>query len=244
MNSRTRNRVRHIHNRDSLDPDLIEFIERVLQAAVGDLQSNIFLFPDVDSEVNLASGEYGVTMRPGAHRLSEPCFDPFKEAVLGAVLRGPFPAMIWVSSRALLTTVPVFRTGVLAHELGHARQIEHAEEVGEDLDVLYAWDCYKDFLSDKQRLLSYWKWPLEIDAELFARNVIRQIHPGESLNPLLNFYKEDYESVLEFESSGEFDLLEYFREVIRQGPSGLRDWISTTTDRMCRGNAILLGLAS
>ncbi len=245
MNSRAYNRVRHIHNRDGLDPDLIEFIERVLQAAAGDLQSNIFLFPDVHSEVNLASGEYGVTVRPGAHRLHDPCFDPFKEAVLDAVhSRGvPFPVMIWVSSRVLLTTVPVFRTGVLAHELGHARQIEHAEEVGEAHDVLDAWDCYKDFLTEKQQVLSYWKWPLEIDAELSARKVIKQLHPGESLDPLLNFYKGDYESVLEFESSGGFDLFEYFADLIRRDPSGFRQWVLTGDDMMCRKNVMLLRLA-
>lgn len=241
MNSRVRNRVRHIHNRDNLSPDLIEFVERVLEAAAGDLQSNIFLFPDVDSEVNLAPERgniYGMIRRILGN---DPCFAPVDDAVMGALSRGPFPVVIWISSLALSPTVPeVFRTGVLAHELGHARQIEHAQEVG---DVLDAWDCYEDFLIEKQQLLlSYWKRPHEIDAELFARKVIRQLHPGESLHPLLEFYK-NYGPVLEFESSGGFDLLEYFAEVIRQGPSGLRDWISTTTG-MCRGNAILSKLAS
>lgn len=235
MNSRGYNRVRHIHNRDSLSPDLIQFMERVLEAAAGDLQSNIFLFPDVDSEVNLASGEYGLTVRPGAHILHDPCFDPFKEAVLGALSMGPFPVTIWVSSRVLLTTVPVFRTGVLAHELGHARQIEHNEE------LMDAWECYQDFLDEKEHQPRPWQ-PLDIDAELFARTVIRQIHPGENLDPLLGFYKE-YEPILQFESSGGFDVYEHFREFIRQGPSGLRDWILTTPNRECRGNVILSRLA-
>ncbi len=235
MNSRTHNQARHIHNRDGLDPDLIELIERVLQEAAEDLQSNIFLFPDVHSEVNLVSGEYGVTVRPGAHILHDPCFDPFKEAVLGALSRGAFPVMIWVSSRVLLTTVPVFRTGVLAHELGHARQIEHNEE------LMDAWECYQDFLDEKEHQPRPWQ-PLDIDAELFARTVIRQIHPGESLDPLLRFY-QGYEPIVQFESSGGFDVREYFREFIRQGPSGLRDWILTTPNRKCRGNAILSQLA-
>ena len=87
----------------------------------------------------------------------------------------------------------------------------------------------------------FWQ-PLDIHAELFARTVIRQIHPGENLDPLLGFYKE-YEPILQFESSGGFDVYEHFREFIRQGPSGLRDWILTTPNRECRGNAILLRLA-
>ncbi len=237
MNSRGRNRVRHIHNRDSLPPDLIQFMERVLEAAAGDLQSNIFLFPDVKTEVNpqLEYGNpYGVILR----QFANPCFDPVKDALLGTVTY--FPAVIWISSLALSADVPeIFRTGVLAHELGHARQIEDAEEVG---DVLDAWDCYEDFLIEKQQpLLSYWKRPHEIDAELFARKVIRQLHPGERLDLLLPYYTE-YEPVLQFESSGGFDLLEYFAEVIRQGPSGFRHWLSTR-DRTCRENVILSQLA-
>jgi len=234
----------HIHNRGSLSPDLIQSVERVLGAAAGDLQSNIFLFLDVDTEISCAPEGYGTvyaaTMRPGSVRLSDPCFAAFRDAVTGAVAGGPFPVMIWISSLSLSSAAPkVFRTGVLAHELGHARQIEHAEQVG---DVLDAWDCYEDFLVEKQQLLlSHWRLPHEIDAELFARQLIRQLHPGESLHPLLKFYK-DYGPVLEFEFSGGFELFGYFAEVIRQGPSGLRDWISTTTG-LCRGNAILLQLA-
>ncbi len=239
MDSRAFNRERYIHKRDSLLPDLIESMERVLDVAAGDLQSNIFLFPDVDSEINLAPERgkiYGMTRRILGN---DPCFGPVDDAVMAALARGPFPVVIWISSLALSPNVPeVFRTGVLAHELGHARQIEHAEEIG---DVLDAWDCYEDFLIEKQQLLSYWKRPHEIDAELFARKVIRQLHPGESLHPLLKFYK-DYGSVLQFESSGGFVLREYFAKVIRQGPSGFRHWLSTR-DRTCRENVILSQLA-
>ena len=222
MNSQGKNRVRHIHNRDSLSHDLVESMDKVLEAAAGDLQSNIFLFPDVDSEINLKPERgkiYGMIRRI---LYNDPCFGPVDEAVMAALARGPFPVVIWISSLALSPNIPqVFRTGVLAHELGHARQIEHAEEIG---DVLDAWDCYEEFLTEKQQLLSYWKRPHEIDAELFARRMIRQLHPGESLDSLLSFYK-DYEPVLEFESSGGFDLLQYFAEVIRGGPPGFRHWV-------------------
>lgn len=241
MNSRGYNRARHIHNRDSLSPDFVKFIERVLEAAAGDLQSNIFLFPDIDSEVNLAPERgkiYGMIRRILGN---DPSFAPVDDAALIAShVRGYFPAVIWISSLALSPDYvpPIFRTGVLAHELGHARQIERAEEIG---DVLDAWDCYEDFLAEKQQQLSYWTQPHEIDAELFARKVIRQLHPDEILDPLLGFYK-DYEPVLEIESSGGFDLLEYFGEVIRRGPSGFRQWLSTR-DRTCRENVILSRLA-
>ncbi len=238
MNSRGYNQVRHIHNRDSLSPDLIEFIERVLEEAAGHLQSNIFLFPDVGAEVNPPLEKYGKTYAIILRQFNDACFDPVKDAILGSPTF--FPSVIWISSRALSADVPeIFSTNVLAHELGHARQIENAKDVG---DVLDAWDCYEDFLTEKERPLSYWKRPHEIDAELFARKVIRKLHPNESLDPLLVFYK-DYEPVLDFESSGKFELFEYFKDIIRQGPSGLRDWILTTPDRMCRENAILLRLA-
>ncbi len=241
MNLPSHNQERHIHKSENLSPDLIKSMSRVLDVAAGDLRSNIFLFPDVLSEVNppeLYGRIYGMIRRILGN---DPCFGPVDDAVMEAAPRkGPFPVVIWISSLALSPTVPeVFRTGVLAHELGHARQIEHAEEIG---DVLDAWDCYEDFLTGERQLLSYWKRPHEIDAELFARKVIQQLHPYESLDPLLDFYK-DYEPVLESESSGGFELLKYFKDVIRRGPSGLRHWILTTPNRMCRGNAILLRLA-
>lgn len=236
MNSRAYNRERHIHNRDSLSPDLIESISKVLEAAAGNLQSNIFLFPDVDSEVNFASewNVYGKTTRT---LFDEPCFGPVNDAVMGALAIGPFPVVIWISSRALLTTVPVFRTGVLAHELGHARQIEHRG------DVLDAWESYEAFLTEKQQPLSQWERPLDIEAELFARKMIRKLHPDENLDLLLGFYKyDDYKRVLQFESSGRFNLLKYFKDVVRRGPSGFRQWVSTG-DRMDQKNAILSQLA-
>jgi len=238
MSLRGCNQERHIHNRENLSTELIESISKVLEVAAKDLRSNIFLFPDVGAEVNPPLEIYGKTYGMILRQFNDACFDPVKDAILGSSTF--FPSVIWISSRALSADVPeIFRTNVLAHELGHARQIENAKDVG---DVLDAWDCYEDFLTEKERPLSYWKRPHEIDAELFARKVTRQIHPNESLDPLLVFYK-DYEPVLDFESSGKFKSFEYFKDVIRQGPSRLRDWILTTPDRMCRENAILLRLA-
>jgi len=230
------NRVRHIHNRDSLDPDLIKCIDRVLRAAAGDLQSNIFLFPDVHSEANPPPEEdleIYAQIRRELH--DDPC-DVAATRVSHATDRSL--EVIWVSHRVFLPDFSeILRTGVLAHELGHVRQIEHPAG-----DVLEAWDCYEEFLKEEPPL-PYWERPHEIDAELFARKVIRQLHPKESLDPLIEFYRGNYERVLGFESSGEFELLKYFKEVIRHGPSGLRDWILTTPNGTCRGNAILLRLA-
>ena len=123
MNSRGYNQKRHIHNEDSLSPDLIQSMSKVLDVAAGDLRSNIFLFPDVDSEVNLAPERgkiYGMTRRILGN---DPCFGPVDDAVIAVVEKGagPFPVVIWISSRALSPNVPeVFCTGVLAHELGQS----------------------------------------------------------------------------------------------------------------------------
>ncbi len=242
MSSRRYNRVRHIHNRDSLSPDLIGSVERVLDVAAGNLQSNIFLFLDVDLEVNLAPERGKIYAMTRRILRNDPCFDPVDDAVMGTLARGSFPVVIWISSRALSGDVPeIFRTGVLAHELGHARQIDHAQEIG---DVLDAWECYGDFLTEKQQpLLSYWERPHEVDAELFARKVIQKLHPGESLDSLLEFYKYDeYKCVLQFESSGGFNLLEYFENVIRDGPPGFRQWV-LTGPRTRRTHLILSRLA-
>lgn len=236
MNLRAYNRVRHIHNRDSLPPELVKSAEKVLEAAAGNLQSNIFLFLDVDSEVTLApeyGKAYGVTRRI---LRNDPCFDPVDDAVMAALANGPFLAVIWIASLPLSQDVPeVFRTGILAHELGHARQIEDAE------GLMDAWECYEAFLSDKQESLSRWACPLEIDAELFARKVIQQLHPDESLDQLLDFYK-DYTPVLQFESSGGFDILQYFEKIIREGPPGFRQWV-LVGPRDCRTDLILSRLA-
>ena len=240
MNSRGGNRKRLIHKRDSLRPELLECLLKVLAVAADDLQSNLFLFLDINAEVNPPSEQYGKIY--GSTSLNafylDACFHPVHKAVMVSIpMEGTFPAVIWISHVPLSPTAPqVFRTGVFAHELAHARQIEDCE------DVFEAWEYYSHFLNENQQLPSYWEWPLEIDAELYARRLIRDLHPGASLNPLLNYY-QNYTPVLQFESSGGFDLLEYFRDIIRRGPPGFREW-ALKRDRMWRTNSVLLQLAS
>jgi len=236
--SRGRDRKRHIYKRDSLSPDLIDCVSRVLEVAARDVQSNIFLFLDVDSEVDPPTEEYGKIYgltRRGS--FNDQRFAPVDDAVMVALAReGPFPVVTWISPIPLSPTIPeVFRTALIAHELGHARQIDQFE------DLCEAWDYYKDFLTDVQQPLLQWHQPLEIDTELHARQVVRNLHPGESLEPLLYYYR-NYERVLQFEASGGFDVLDYFTETVRRGPSGFRDWIKAG-DRMWRENSVLLQLA-
>ena len=236
MNSQGYNQVRHIHNRDSLSPDLVKSMERVLEVAAKNLQSNIFLFPDVHSEANPPPEKDLIIYAQIRRELGDDPCDVAAGRVLHATDR--FLEVIWISSLVLLPDFPeILRTGVLAHELGHVRQIEHP-----DGDVLEAWDCYEEFLKEEP-MLPYWERPHEIDAELFARKIIRQLHPKESLDRLLEFYRGNYERVLGFDPSGEFELLKYFKEVILRGPSGLCNWLLNTPDRGCRGNMILSRLA-
>jgi hypothetical protein len=114
----------------------------------------------------------------------------------------------------------VFQTAILAHELGHGRQLEQVPEISD------AWTVYSDFLEEKNdREIPRWYAPLEIDAELFGRKITRHFHSDEELLRFQARY-QDYERVLRFESSGEFSLEDYFREFVRKdGPPGFNDWL-------------------
>jgi len=134
---------------------------------------------------------------------------------------GPFPVLIWISQRVLTGESPsVIQTAALAHEVGHGRQLEQVPEISD------AWTVYSDFLGERNhREIPRWYAPLEIDAELFGRKITRNFHPDEELLRFQERY-QDYERVLSFESSGQFDLEDYFHEFVRRdGPSGFDTWL-------------------
>lgn len=134
---------------------------------------------------------------------------------------GPFPVLIWISQRVLRDESPsVFQTAVLAHEVGHARQLEQVPEISD------AWTVYLDFLGERNYDgIPRWYAPLEIDAELFGRRITRQFHPNEELVRFQGRYV-DYEHVLRFEASGQFNLEDYFHEFAhKDGPSDFATWL-------------------
>ena len=97
-----------------------------------------------------------------------------------------------------------------------------SEQVPEISD---AWTVYSDFLCEKNRgEIPRWYAPLEIDAELFGRKVTRNFHPDEELLRFQERY-QNYERVLRFESSGEFNLEDFLEKliVIEKIDEGLKD---------------------
>jgi hypothetical protein len=136
----------------------------------------------------------------------------------------------------------VFQTAALAHEVGHGRQLEQVPEISD------AWTVYSDFLGERNhREIPRWYAPLEIDAELFGRKITRHFHADEELLRFQERY-QDYDRVLRFESSGEFNLEDYFHEFVRKdGPSGFDRWLhgflQGPEGRPHRGNILLGRLA-
>jgi hypothetical protein len=216
-------------NADRLPESLASHLSSVLNLATRDLSSNVAVFLDVDASVQPPCGEFG---KPDGLTRSDLTQEPWSrawdEAVSSLLLRcGPFPVLIWISQRVLRDESPsVFQTAVLAHEVGHARQLEQVPEISD------AWTVYSDFLCEKNhREIPRWYAPLEIDAELFGRKITRYFHRDDELLRFQERY-QDYVRVLRFESSGEFNLEDYFNDFTRKdGPSGFDTWLQGLLQR-------------
>jgi hypothetical protein len=245
MTDRGHMRVRQLINADRLPQSIAFHLSTVLDFAARDLSSNVAVFLDVDGTVQPPCGEledpYGLTR---SDLTQEPWSHAWDEAVMQLVSRyGPFPVLIWISQRVLTGELPsVFQTAALAHEVGHGRQLEQVPEISD------AWTVYSDFLGERNhREIPRWYAPLEIDAELFGRKITRHFHADEELLRFQERY-QDYDRVLRFESSGEFNLEDYFHEFVRKdGPSGFDRWLhgflQGPEGRPHRGNILLGRLA-
>lgn len=221
--------MRELINSDRLLQSIASHLSAVLDFAARDLSSNVAVFLDVDVSVQPPYGEFG---KPDGLTRSDLAQEPWSrtwdEAVMSLVSRcGPFPVLIWISQRVLKGESPsVFQTAVLAHELGHGWQLEKVPEISD------AWTVYSDFLYEKNhREIPRWYAPLEIDAELFGRKITRHFHSDEELLRFQERY-QDYERVLRFESSREFNLADYFHEFVRKdGASGFNNWLQRFLQR-------------
>lgn len=243
MTERGHMRVRQLINADRLPLNVAFHLSTVLDFATRDLCSNIAVFLDVDASVQPPLDEFGKANGLTRSKLGQELWSgAWYEAVMPLVSRcGPFPVLIWISQRVLKGESPsVFQTAVLAHECGHAHQIEQVPDVWEAWEVYYS-----DFLATAHHAIPRWHAPLEIDAELFGRRVTRHFHPHGELVAFQTRY-ENYDRVLGFESSGEFDLKDYFTEFVsNDGPSGFGSWLqgflSRPEGRLYRENVFLRG---
>lgn len=189
-------------------PDLEAHLQKVLACAASCLEVNVGIFLDVN----------GQCIHPWGRAYALTCIEPVDDpwgAAFNAVIdeafdqyRVPFPVRIWISQAALARDL-LFMTNVLAHELAHARQYGTRE------DLYLAWESYDRFLQERGCCLSQWHKPLEIDAELAARQVVRQLHGAGNLEELRKYYPhDDYEQVLEQERYGNFDAETCFRSMV------------------------------
>lgn len=189
--------------------DLYEHLLKVLSCAAEGLRVNVGIFLDV----------HGKCVHPDARFYALTAIEPvddwgaaFNAAIDDAYNRYgvSFRVRIWISQAVLEPHASrLFVTGALAHELAHARQYDAHE------DLYLAWVVYDRSLQENHCCLPHWHKPLEIDAELAAREIVRQLHGTENLEELRTYYPHsDYKRVLEMESLGKFDAGTYFRNMV------------------------------
>lgn len=201
-------------------PDLQAHLSNVLACAASGLQANVAIFLDVDGKcVHPWARVYAMTSIGPVDDCWATTFDAAVDEAFNRY-SVPFVVRIWISQRVLARESALsFITGALAHELDHARQYDAAP------DLYLAWEPYDRFLQEMNCRLPHWHKPLEIGAELAAREVVRQLLGAEATEELRQYYPEvDYEQVLGQEKVGNFDAGKYFRDMIMRGDPDFLRW--------------------
>jgi hypothetical protein len=161
---------------EGVAPALRDHIIEVLQRAARTLEANIAVFLDVQGHGQPPPPSvYGHTFVTG-----DPAFPAFDLALAHIDPDVPFATRIWLAQAVLQGSEPtVLLTQTLAHELGHAHQIEQHRK------LYHIWTHYEHFfLGERGSHLKPWERPLDIEAELFARRIVRHFHPGADLAEL------------------------------------------------------------
>jgi hypothetical protein len=192
---------------EAVAPVLRAHVTEVLHRAAGTLEANIALFLDLQGHWQPPPlSDYGHTFVKG-----ELAFPVFDVALAQTHPELPFAVRIWLGQAVLQGSHPtVLLTQALAHEVGHAHQVEKRYK------FYQMWRNYEHyFLSERGSHVKPWERPFDIEAELFARRVVRDFHPKAELTDLERRYADaGYDRVLAFEERGDFDLEEYFVQVV------------------------------